>query len=69
MTRIEIEQRLEAIAARIPSMRAEYPDRDERLQVLAGELDLIEDSAGNGQDAAFAARRIDSLLAAADACV
>jgi hypothetical protein len=69
MTRFEIEQRLDAVAARIPVMKIDYPDRDELLLALAGELDLIEDAAGNAQDAAFASRRIDSLLVAANVSV
>lgn len=63
MTRNELEQRLDAVAARIPAMRDEHPDRDELLQLLASELDLIEDAATDPSDARYVSHYVDQLLA------
>lgn len=65
MTRNELEQRLDAVAAKIPAMRVEHPDRDELLQLLASELDLIEDAATDPSDARYVSSYVDQLLAAA----
>lgn len=66
MTRSELEARLDEVAAWIPTLKIEYPDRCERMQAIAGELDVIEDAAHDAQDAAFVSRRVDRLLVEAD---
>ncbi|TAA45630.1 hypothetical protein [Pseudoxanthomonas winnipegensis] len=65
MPRADLQNRLDAVAARVPAMRDEYPDRDELLQVLAGELDLIEDAATEPSDARYVSQYVDLLLAEA----
>lgn len=65
MPRADLQNRLEAVAARVPAMRDEIPDRDELLQALAGELDLIEDAATDSSDARYVSRYVDRLLAEA----
>jgi cell division septum initiation protein DivIVA len=45
MNRAELDQRLDDVVARLPAMREKHEDRADRLMVLAGELDLIEDAA------------------------
>lgn len=65
MTRTELTQRLNDVAAKIPAMLIDYPDPGERLMAIAGELDAIEESATDASDARFVCRRIDSLIVAA----
>lgn len=65
MTREELQQSLDAVAARMSGMRALYANNDELLRALAFELDRIEEGASTPADADYVSRRIDRLLSEA----
>jgi hypothetical protein len=69
MNRAELEQRLDAIAARVPALRDTHVDKGDLLAELAGELDLVEDAAYDAQDALYVANRVDRILSAAGCLV
>ncbi len=69
MNRAELDAHLNAIEARLPALRNSNTDSGELLTELAGELDVIEDSAFEAQDALYVANRVDRILSAAGCLV
>jgi len=65
MTHSNLVSRLDAVAARIPQLCIECPDKAERFMAVAGQRDEIEDSVTEAKDAAYVGGRIDSINVAA----
>ena len=61
-SREKLDAELDALTARLPAMRQQYPDPGDFAMAFAGVAELIEDNAGP-EDAGYVSRRIDELLA------
>ncbi|AGG89210.1 hypothetical protein R2APBS1_2089 [Rhodanobacter denitrificans] len=63
-SRAELESSIASLAARLPALRAEYPDNGDLMMAFAGEADVVQDAAGPA-DEAWVHERLSALLSEA----